>query len=268
MVALIQSLAGNAMGTPRQPANAGVAMDKFSYKPIWANILSLLVVACVIGCSERNEDAPYDGKVHTRAWIDLNLMGTAVFHGTEVRLEGVLECAKCHDIDQGAGEFVPGCFTCHFGSDGSREPVGSNWIHGRDSHEDYTTEGEVCNTCHELARGFDAGPGICHNCHGSGVEHVLGQPWLDRDSPRFHGDLPQDNCSICHNLSTNCNECHFGPTGRKSPPGSSWPHGRIDNHNDQEDYDNVCDRCHSLSRSYRGDPKLEPDGDCHYCHDH
>lgn len=222
----------------------------------------LLLAICMVNCSERNEDAPSINTVHARTWVDPNLMGSEAFHGTEVNLEGVLDCLKCHDIEADTGEFVPGCFTCHFGPDGSRVPLGANWIHGRDGHEDYTVERDVCNTCHELARSFDAGPGTCHNCHGSGEEHILGRPWLDRESSQFHGNQSQDGCSNCHNLSNDCYECHFGPTGRKSPPGSSWPHGRIDNHNDQEDDAGVCNRCHLLSRSYRG----EPDSSCHDCH--
>ena len=237
-------------------------MDRHFAIKIWAGIF-LLLLAGVVNCSEKNENAPFDNKVHTPAWANLNLMGTDAFHGFEVKREGVWECVKCHDIDDGGLDPIPGCYTCHFGPDGSRAPQGSNWIHDRDGHENYPDNKDVCNTCHGLARGFDAGPGICHNCHGSGEEHDLGRPWLDRDSPEFHGDQPQDDCSICHTLSTHCSECHFGPTGRKSPPGSDWPHGTIDNHNDQEAYADVCNRCHLLSRSYRG----EPDSSCHDCHD-
>ena len=238
-------------------------MDKLSTNHHWTIVFFILLASCLVGCSEKNEDAPYANQVHARSWTDPNLMGSAVFHGTEVVRTGDVACVKCHDLDGRAGAFVPGCFTCHFGPDGSRSPEGSNWIHGRDSHEVYTADREVCNACHDVGRDYNAGPGICHNCHGSGEEHILGRLWLDRDSDQFHGDQPQDDCGICHNLSTNCNECHFGPTGRKSPPGSGWSHGTIDNHNDQENYAGVCNRCHVLSRSYRG----EPDSSCHDCHD-
>lgn len=225
-----------------------------------------MVFALICGtmsCSEKNADAPFYNKVHSQTWLDPNFVNTELFHGFQTNTQTMERCMKCHEIYSDGNQYVPGCLKCHFDPYGSRVPAGADWTHGRDGHEDFQENRTVCNKCHDVGRRFNAGPGICHNCHGFGEEHVLGQPWLDQDSPQFHGDQPQEDCAICHNLSTNCNECHFGPTGAKSPPGSGWPHGREDNHNDQKAYSAVCNRCHALTQSYRNEPD---DPECHVCH--
>lgn len=230
-------------------------------------VLSITLVVLMLfplACSEKNTDAPDYNKVHTEDWYNPQYLSNTVFHGTEVKRQGTSACSKCHEIYSEGQENIPGCFKCHFGPDGSREPVGSDWVHGLERHDEYQNDQAVCNSCHDVGRSFGTGPGICHNCHGSGEEHILGQPWLDRDSDQFHGDQSKDDCAICHNLSIDCYQCHFGPTGSKSPPGSNWPHGREDGHNDQERYASICNQCHDLTQAYRGEPD---DPECHTCHD-
>lgn len=233
-------------------------------KVIPAHILALLIgLSCgIISCSEKNAEAPDYNKVHAQVWVDPNYINTELFHGFQAEIQALEACMKCHEIYSAGEGKIPGCLPCHFDPEGSRIPIGSHWTHGRDDHEDFQKDQTVCNNCHEVGRRFNAGPGICHNCHGSGDVHVLGQPWLDQDSPQFHGDQSQEECANCHDLSTDCYQCHFGPTGRKSPGG--WKHGEIDGHNDLESYRSVCDSCHALTQDYRNEPDPER---CHDCHD-
>jgi hypothetical protein len=90
----------------------------------------------------------------------------------------------------------------------------------------------------------------------------LGQPWLDKNSPDFHGATALADCSDCHNLSQKCFQCHFGQDGSKSPPGTGWSHGDNSEHEDYESYQNTCNLCHDLNRSYGNEP-----ASCHDCHE-
>ena len=223
----------------------------------------MVLLFLIMACSEKNADAPDYNKVHQEAWYNTQYLNEAPFHGTEVKTQGTDSCIKCHDIYGQGRENIPGCYKCHFGPDGSKVPGDSDWVHGLERHEEFSDDQSVCNSCHEVGRSFGTGPGICHNCHGSGETHVLGQAWLDSTLPDYHGNQPQQDCDSCHNLSTDCYQCHFGPTGGKSPPGSNWPHGREDNHNDQKSYSAICNQCHSLTQLYRNEPN---DPECHVCH--
>ena len=225
--------------------------------------LALLVLLSV-ACSEKNEEAPLYNQVHLASWSNTQYVNAVLFHGTEVQNEGSQSCAKCHDIYGQGNENLTGCYACHFGPDGSRVPPGSNWVHGLTRHEELEREQEVCNACHDQERYYGTGPSACHDCHGSGTTHVLGQPWLDSGQAGYHGNQPQQECAACHDLSADCNQCHFGSAGSKSPPGSNWPHGRLDNHNDQKQYDQVCIQCHTLTQAYRNQPD---DPHCLACHD-
>ena len=127
-------------------------------------------------------------------------------------------------------------------------------------------DGQIVADADALTKAYrsEPDPDICHDCHGPGTTHALGQPWLDSDQADYHGNQPQENCATCHDLSADCNQCHFGATGSKSPPGSGWPHGEKDNHNDQEKYRQVCIQCHTLTQAYRNEPD---DPHCLTCHD-
>ncbi len=231
-------------------------------------VLSITLVVLMLfplACSEKNTDAPDYNKVHTEDWYNPQYLSNTVFHGTEVKRQGTLSCSKCHEIYSEGQENIPGCFKCHFGPDGSREPVSSDWAHGLERHEAFPDDQAVCNSCHDVGRSFGTGPGICHDCHGSGETHALGQPWLDRALPDYHGNQSQEDCANCHTLSTDCYQCHFGTTGSKSPIGSGWLHRPGDEDHKDEDFEahiNICNSCHFLSRSYRGEPSS-----CHDCHD-
>ena len=226
-------------------------------------ICLVLLVLVITACSEKNADAPLYNKVHPELWNNTLYVNAETFHGAEVQFEGNLSCAKCHDIYGKGEENLPGCYTCHFGPDGNRVPIGSDWTHGLTRHEEFESERDVCNACHDQGRAYGTGPGICHDCHGPGVTHAMGQPWLDSSESDYHGNQLQQDCAACHDLAVDCSQCHFGSTGSKSPPESSWPHGRIDNHNDQKQYYQVCNECHSLTQAYRNEPD---DPECHVCH--
>lgn len=236
-------------------------MFSTSINKLFLSITLVVLMLFPLACSEKNSDAPDYNKVHTEDWYNPQYLSNTVFHGTEVKRQGTSACSKCHEIYSEGQENIPGCFKCHFGPDGSREPVSADWAHGLERHEAFPDDQAVCNSCHEVGRSFGTGPGICHNCHGSGEEHILGQPWLDPKSAQFHGPLPQDECANCHNMSLDCNKCHFGPTGSKAPIGSGWLHGNNDGHKDFENKNATCGQCHTLNRSYDNGP-----GICHDCH--
>ncbi len=180
-----------------------------------------------------------------RPWLDPMISG---FHG-----QSDLDCGYCHYL----GTY---CIQCHFGATGSRVPAGSNWAHGEnDGHKDFEAFQNICTTCHNLNRSWGNPPASCHDCHPT-VNHPLGQPWLDKNSSEFHGRNDLD-CVECHNLKTDCGECHFGATGSRAPAGSNWTHGRNDRHESFEAYQSVCNRCHNLNRSYGNAPRS-----CHDCH--
>ena len=235
-----------------------------SYRNPYGLVLVVLFLGCTLAaCSEKNAEAPYYNQVHNQSWLDPNGINTEQFHGHQTYDPQTSGCGICHDLSASDAAPVPGCLQCHFDINGSRVPSGSQWSHGRDGHETFQDDLPVCNACHDVHRRFDTGLTICHDCHGSGEEHVLGRPWLDRESTEFHGDQPQQDCDVCHSLATDCSQCHFGPDGSKSPGGSGRSHGPNDDHEELERYGSTCNRCHFLSRSYRG----QPDSSCHDCHD-
>ena len=88
--------------------------------------------------------------------------------------------------------------------------------------------------------------------------HPLDESWLDKASLDFHGDSSL-KCANCHNLNTECSECHFDASGSKSP--SDWIHGMV-SHDQMVASEPVCNRCHGLNHSYGNEP-----GSCHDCHD-
>ena len=198
---------------------------------------------------------------HDAEWTNPQLKGTRDFHGTVVINRGSSTlCKACHGSDlKGLGE-IPGCYKCHFGPEGSRSPSGSSWNHGMAQHENLRPEEPRCNTCHELYRSNGLAPNTCHDCHSISPEtHPLGQSWLDKKSPDFHGKSTLD-CSTCHDLKTKCSTCHFGATGSQLPPGSGWSHGTTP-HNQLAASEAVCNKCHTLDRSYGNGPAT-----CHDCH--
>ena len=168
------------------------------------------------------------------------------FHG-----KSTLDCSSCHNT-------ATECSSCHFGATGSKIPAGSSWAHGTTPHNQLASSEAVCNRCHELDRRYGNGPATCHDCHAQ-QSHVTGKPWLDPKSSQFHGNSSL-SCSSCHNTSTECSTCHFGASGSKSPSGSGWSHGSS-SHKSMESYQAVCNRCHTLERSYGNGPSS-----CHDCH--
>jgi hypothetical protein len=214
------------------------------------------------GCSDRNPEAPLTDQVHPRNFSNPGLSASMSFHGTEVNTAGTDGCISCHGRDLSGTDTVPGCRDCHFDPQGSRVPPGSFWIHGLDRHEDFTPDQNVCNRCHSTFRRFGLPPEFCHNCHGPGLNHVLGQAWLDKNNLEFHGGTDLSDCSDCHDLNVKCFQCHFGRSGSKAPLGSGWDHGNNEAHRDQEAYRSTCNQCHTLNRSYGNGPEA-----CHDCHE-
>ena len=224
-------------------------------------IYLLALMFSLSSCSEKNPDAPYYNSVHSKTWYNTQFVNTDQFHGSHVAANGPESCIKCHDLS-GEGQDIPGCLRCHFGSDGSKAPEGSDWLHGLEDHVKLEDNQAVCNYCHDYERYYGTGPGTCHDCHGVGESHILGQAWLDRNSPQFHGRTSLEDCSTCHNLSQKCFQCHFGPTGSKAPVRSGWDHGNNEDHEEYERYARTCNQCHTLNRSYGNGP-----ANCHDCHD-
>jgi hypothetical protein len=87
--------------------------------------------------------------------------------------------------------------------------------------------------------------------------HPLEEPWLDKNSPKFHS-TSRLKCEVCHDLTIECNECHFDSSGSKTP--SDWIHGMTP-HDQLEAHGEVCNTCHNINRFYGTGPES-----CHDCH--
>ena len=213
------------------------------------------------GCSSPNSDAPGSDQVHAARYVNPAYSAFMSFHGTEVAAAGIDGCKSCHGSDLTGTDTVPGCTDCHFDASGSRVPPGSGWIHGSDQHLDYADVQAVCNRCHDTNRRFGMPPAVCHDCHGQGINHILDRAWLDRNSPDFHGQIGVTDCANCHDLAAKCAECHFDTAGSKAPTASGWTHGNNSAHGSYSAYQDVCNLCHNLDRSYGIGPAA-----CHDCH--
>ena len=217
----------------------------------------LIIAVTCAGC--KKTEAP---KNHSNEkWLNpLYNPGPGSHGGIVQKMGGTTLCSVCHGKQLQGQNGTPGCATCHFGPDGNRSPNPSVWQHGTIPHASLAPYQAVCNACHDLYRSYALGPKTCHNCHeGSTAPHQTGQPWLDRKSADFHGASTLQ-CSSCHDQTTKCATCHFGPTGSKVPLGSNWQHGTIP-HESVESYQAVCNQCHTLDRSYGNGPNS-----CHNCH--
>jgi hypothetical protein len=194
-------------------------------------ILTVMLSLYLSSCSHPTDDS----------WLDKK---SPRFHG-----KSLLNCDKCHDTENE-------CSQCHFGADGSKSP--SAWIHGTTPHDQLSASEAVCNSCHEVNRSYGNGPAACHDCHALPAAHVLGEAWLNKTSPDFHGGSTL-NCSSCHDTATECSQCHFGADGSKSP--TEWVHHQ-GSHKSLVVSGPVCNTCHALNRSYGNGPAA-----CHDCHD-
>lgn len=100
---------------------------------------------------------------HPLEWVDKYSFGTSVFHGTAF-LEGIVNCAPCHEPpaldDPNGGK----CTICHFGTSGANTPGG--WTHGFFDHEQFegTIHEQICDKCHGTNNSLGYDP-FCHNCH-------------------------------------------------------------------------------------------------------
>jgi len=191
-----------------------------------------LMVSLLFGACSHPLDDP---------WLNKNNFH---FHG-----DSFLNCVNCHDLSTE-------CIKCHFDEFGNKSP--SDWAHGTIPHSELKDSEVVCNTCHAVNRNYDNGPNDCHDCHDQVKMHVMGGSWLDKNSSDFHGYSSSD-CSVCHDLTTRCTECHFDLFGSKSL--SNWIHGTIP-HSELRDCGAVCNQCHTVDRSYDSGPNA-----CHDCHD-
>jgi hypothetical protein len=226
-------------------------------------IITIVVIIFVglmqAGCSQPNSDAPPSGQAHA---INYTNPESGVFHGIEVNESGSDGCISCHGNNLAGTGSISGCYDCHFDPQGSQAPPNTGWTHGRDGHVDFIAYQDVCYSCHNTVRRFGLPPEYCHYCHSGVLNHLLEQPWLDKNSPVFHGATALADCSDCHDLSQKCFLCHFGQDGSKSPQGSGWSHGNNSEHEDYKSYQDTCNRCHDLNRGYGNEP-----ASCHDCHE-
>ena len=88
--------------------------------------------------------------------------------------------------------------------------------------------------------------------------HPVDETWFNTKSPKSHSSS-RLNCKMCHDLTIECNVCHFGELGSKTP--SDWNHGTTP-HDQLEADGEVCNICHNLNRVYGNGPSA-----CHDCHD-
>ena len=195
------------------------------------SIVCLIATLILGACSHPLEDP----------WLDKT---SPYFHG-----KSSLDCSECHNL-------ATECNECHFGPSGSKSP--SDWIHEAETHDHLAGSSTVCNICHELNRALGNGPDPCHDCHSPSGIHVTGEFWFNKTSPDFHGNSTL-NCADCHDLGTECSECHFDSSGSKSP--SDWIHGE-EPHDDLASSEPICNTCHELSRGFGNGP-----GACHDCHE-
>lgn len=178
--------------------------------------------------------------------------GTTAFSGgsSEVSCQGCHTDARAHPTDwQGSGTYshrasgriAVACAVCHDYTNGRTPPL---------------PQSPSCYSAN-----FTNADGQARPCHPAGpTGHPKGQAWLDKKSATFHGDSSL-TCSECHATATFCGTCHFGPSGSKVPQGSSWTHGSH-SHKSLSGYRAVCNKCHTLDRSYGNGPRA-----CHDCHD-
>ncbi len=217
-------------------------------------VMSILFGALLFRCSEPNIDAPSTNSYHPPAW-------TYPDHGAYVDSNGTVSCTACHgEILQGDEESSGCANTCHFNANGEQSPPASDWQHGSTPHTSQLRYAEICNRCHTIMRQYNQDPAACHDCHGLGISHPLGQPWLDANSSEFHGQSDQA-CNTCHDTAVYCNTCHFGAFGSRIPAGSNWTHGLNSGHDNFGSVQSICNRCHNLNRSYGRPPAV-----CHDCH--
>ena len=220
----------------------------------YLTIISILIIM-LAGCASENTTT----EVHPVNWSNPSLKGSADFHGSAVQFDGTASCTACHGASLNGSSNAPGCGTCHFGPGGNREPVNGNWSHNSSRHDSQAIFSSVCNQCHDTRRRFGLGPSQCHNCHDTGVAgHPTGRVWLDKDESQFHGGSVLD-CAQCHSVPADCNQCHFGANGQRSP--DNWSHGLNDSHQNYQARADVCNRCHDLNRRFGNGP-----GSCHDCH--
>ncbi len=220
---------------------------------LW-RLLGLFMI--IAGCATEN---PAGLNVHSADWANPALSGNSGFHGAVVQNDGTASCTTCHGASLNGSGTAPGCGTCHFGPAGGREPANGNWTHDSNQHANQAIYSAICNQCHDTRRRFGLGPSACHDCHDAGTPtHPTGRPWLDKDEAQFHGGSSL-NCTQCHSVPADCNRCHFGADGQRSPGG--WSHGLNDSHRRYTDQRDVCNQCHNLNRNYGNAPS-----GCHDCH--
>lgn len=202
-------------------------------------------------------------------WLD---KGNPTFHGVAAS-QDLVGCAWCHGSDYLGGSTSVSCYQCHFDEAGGKEPSGSTWVHGQPHSIDALTADETtCNQCHNTNRAYGSEPSAtgCHDCH----THPLGQDWLDKGSPTFHGiEASQDLmvCASCHGsdylgglAGVGCYQCHFDELGAREPF-SDWLHGQVHFDENLIAYETTCNQCHNTNRAYGNDPSSQG---CHDCHTH
>ena len=164
------------------------------------------------------------------------------FHGSST-----LTCADCHDLGTE-------CNACHFGASGNTSPTG--WTHGTTPHDQLEAEGDVCNSCHDLNRGYGNGPESCHDCHDLNTHavpfsgHELQAISDPTSCQECHGASLNGGsgpaCSMCHTAGSpltalNCSSCHGKPPTGGSSPNTDGSHTV---HNLLAGVTGACTICH------------------------
>ena len=250
-------------------ANTGVALKIFDQRVLLMGMIGNDFLGGIAVSCDNCHDAtdllqwPHDPSA---TWL---IPGSVNFHGDEANTDSTL-CARCHGANFLGGSTGVSCLSCHFDESGALVPPGSSWTHG-DDHDTLLVYGSVCNNCHDTWRTYDAAsaPAACHDCHGGGATHEIGDNWLlpsqhvnasntDRNAclncHAYTSGGIQPDCQDCHQAAVpplttgNCNSCHGSGANAGSslagyPNGSSYPNrrGRHDGNHDEF----ACSICHT-----------------------
>jgi hypothetical protein len=190
-------------------------------------LLLLLSMGIILGCGDRNPDAPefnYErGEAeHPDNWLPAK-------HAAEAR-EELADCAECHGASFDGGIADVSCFECHLGSESDVHPL--DWddqealLH-RGYVESFGTEGCAIKYCHgrDLNGVKDSGPSCLTACHMGSADSFHPSEW-DGYTYARHDNYVRDNgtaeCSnvACHGADLEgvtgsgpyCSSCHIGDT--------------------------------------------------------
>ncbi|MDZ4168803.1 MAG: hypothetical protein U1E26_03995, partial [Coriobacteriia bacterium] len=113
-------------------------------------------------------------------------------------------CAMCHPSDF--------CVGCHRGKPVSPNAPGyqiipddhrqAKWL--KDHGSPYLDGKGACGSCHDDAS--------CKRCHKTVMPHPVG--WIENHTPP--PGVPRDDCEVCHQDRSSCQECHHSSVQRST----------------------------------------------------